>query len=260
MRVIFLKRVAQPKSLSRSNIPESPRPAGLDLHAAKPLVDFLDDVVHAQQILIDLLELALGFLLLDFVFGDARGFFKDQPALFGVGFEQRGDAALLDHAVGIDAHAGIQKQLADVLEARERVVDLIFAGAVAKEPPADGHFIDIEIEHARAIFALGVIEDEHDFRHAGRLAAAGAVEDDVHHRVAAQALGGLLAEHPLEAVNDVALAATVGPDDAGDRGIEDELRAVGEALEPVKDQFFQTHVRAVLHDLKKFPITQLAFP
>ena len=134
-----------------------------------------------------------------------------------------------------------RNSLADVAQARVLVVEQVFAGAVAEEPPADRHLIGVDVQHACAILALGVVEDQDHLGHARRLARGAAVEDDVHHRVAAQALGGLLAEHPLDGVDDVALAAAVGADDAGDRAVEDELGAVGEALEPVNDQFLQTH-------------------
>ena len=52
-----------------------------------------------------------------------------------------------------------------------------------------------------------------DLGQAEAAARAGAVEDDVGHLAAAQALGALLAEHPADGVDDVALARAVGPDD-----------------------------------------------
>ena len=55
------------------------------------------------------------------------------------------------------------------------------------------------------------------------------LEDHVLHALAAQALGALLAEHPRDGVDDVALAAAVGADDGGDAGVEGELGAIGES-------------------------------
>jgi hypothetical protein len=100
---------------------------------------------------------------------------------------------------------------------------------------------------ARAVLTPGIVEDEHDLGHPGGLASPRAVEDHVEHCIAAQALGGLLAEHPLERVDDVALAAAVGSDDAGNRRIEHELGPVGKALKTLDDQLLQLH-RAVLRD------------
>jgi hypothetical protein len=116
--VIFLDRVGEPKFAQLCGIfLERAGPAGLDLHAAQAFLDLLHDVVHAEQVLVNLLELALGFLLLDLVLGDPRRFFEDQPALGGIRFEQRRHASLLDHAVGVDAHARVEEKIADILEA-----------------------------------------------------------------------------------------------------------------------------------------------
>ena len=57
-------------------------------------------------------------------------------------------------------------------------------------------------------------------------------EVNVRHLAAAQALGGLLAEHPTDGIADVALAAAVGADNGGDPfPIEAEFGAIAEALE-----------------------------
>ena len=58
----------------------------------------------------------------------------------------------------IHAHTGVEEKLADILEARLLIVDVIFACAVAKQPTADGDFIGIEIEQASAVFALRIFE------------------------------------------------------------------------------------------------------
>ena len=51
-----------------------------------------------------------------------------------------------------------------------------------------------------------------------RLAVARAGEDDVFHPRAAQALGGLLAEHPTDGVAQVGFSTTVRSDNGGDAG------------------------------------------
>src|SRR3954471_17975682 len=57
----------------------------------------------------------------------------------------------------------------------------------------------------------------------GRFPGVAAVEDDVFHLVAAQALGALLAHHPGDGVGDVALAAPVRADDRRHAFVEGEL-------------------------------------
>ncbi len=115
VRVIFLQRVSEPQLVQSPDVfLIVARLSRLYLYAAQPLLDFFDDVVHAQQVLVHLLQLALRLFLPLFEFRDPCRLFEDQPALFGVCFQQRGDAPLLDHAVRIDADARIQKQFANV--------------------------------------------------------------------------------------------------------------------------------------------------
>ena len=79
------------------------------------------------------------------------------------------------------------------------------------------------------------------FGRAGRLARVAAAEDHVLHAVAAQALGALLAEHPGQRVDDVALAAAVRPDDGGDALFEGQLGPIGKALEAGDFETLQPH-------------------
>ena len=92
-------------------------------------------------------------------------------------------------------------------------VDQVLALAAAIDAAGDVHLGGIDRQPA-----VGVVEDERRLGRVHRLAAAGAgaVEDHVGHLLAAEALGRLLAEHPLDGIDDVALARAVGPDDDGD--------------------------------------------
>ncbi len=101
--------------------------------------------------------------------------------------------------------------------------------------------VHIERQQSRAVFFLRVFEDEHDLGHPRRFAPARSIEDHVEHRVAAQALGGLLAKHPLECIDDVGLAAPIGPDNASNRRVKDEFRPIGETLKSLQDELFQSH-------------------
>ena len=101
-----------------------------------------------------------------------------------------------------------------------------FAGAVARPVAA------VLAGQGCAVVDLGIDQGERDLGHSGGLAVAGAGEDDVLHADAAQALGGLLAQHPHDGVGDVRLAAAVGADHGGDAvSRQMDLRAVAERLE-----------------------------
>ena len=66
---------------------------------------------------------------------------------------------------------------------------------------------------------------------AAGFAGGAAVEDDIHHRPAAERLGRLVAEDPFDGVDDVGFTAAVGPDDADDGFVESDFGFVGEGLE-----------------------------
>ena len=66
-------------------------------------------------------------------------------------------------------------------------------------------------------------ELQSNFSRAGRLSRVAAAEDHVFHSIAAQALGALLAKHPGERIDDVALAASVRPDNRGHAMVERQL-------------------------------------
>ena len=101
-----------------------------------------------------------------------------------------------------------------------------FAGAVARPVAA------LLAGQGSAVVELGIDQGERDLGHSGGLAVARAGEDDVLHADAAQALGGLLAQHPHDGVGDVRLAAAVGADHGGDAvSRQMDLRAVAERLE-----------------------------
>ena len=110
-------------------------------------------------------------------------------------------------------------------------VDQVLAFAAAVDAAGDVDLGGVDGQQAG-----GVVERERDLGGVHRPAAAGAVEDDVGHLRAAEALDALLAEHPLDRVDDVRLARSVRPDDDRDAGGEFEPGLVGEALETDKFQ------------------------
>ena len=208
----------------------------LALQALELLLDLVDDVVHAQQVLLRGFELELGLAAAGLVLRDPGRLLDDRAPLRGLRREDLADLALLDDRVGLRAEPGVHEQLVDVAQAAELAVHQVLALAVPVEPARDDAL-------GRAVGAVAVEarDLEVDLGHLQRLAARGAVEDHVLHRRAAQALDALLAEHPVDRVRDVALAAAVRADDPGDAARERQLLAVAEALETRDLHRIQTH-------------------
>ena len=123
------------------------------------------------------------------------------------------------------AEARIHKQLMDILEPHGVSIDTVFALAGAVIAAGYGHFVLIEREGA-----VAVIEPQRHLGKALRPAHAGAAEYHILHLRAAQAFGGLLAEHPAHRVGNVALSAAIGADNAGDPLVKGEHRFIREGL------------------------------
>ena len=197
---------------------------GLVLGRVELGFDLVDDISEPEQVLSDPVEFSECFDASGLVSADPGGFFEDGPSRAGVGLQDGSDTTLFDDTVG--RTAGAQKQVANVLEPAGFAVDQVFAVPVLPDPAPDLHFG--RFDRQQPTF---VIEGQRRFGESGRLATRGSVEDDVGHLLASHALGALVAENPLDCVDDVALAAPVGSDDPGDIRVEVEPCAVDEALE-----------------------------
>jgi hypothetical protein len=90
--------------------------------------------------------------------------------------------------------------------------------------------------------SVGVGQNQGHLRRPQRFSTAASAEDDVGHLPASHALDALLSEHPLDSVNDIALAAAVRPDDTRHGRIKKKFRFIGEAFESVQYHFFKSHV------------------
>ena len=133
----------------------------------------------------------------------------------------------------------------DIAQATGRFIELVLARAVAENAPRDGDFV---VGGAEVLLAIA--ESQRHLGHAERRAGFGAGKNDILHFAAAQGLGRLLAEHPPDAVEDVALAAAVGPDDGGHSLVKFECGAVGKGLESDDVERLQIHgafLRLLMH-------------
>ncbi len=209
------------------------RLAGLTLQRADLAFHFSNEVLDAQQILLGILELAHGLFFLRLKFGDAGGFFENQPAIFRFAGQDLGDVALRHDAVTGAANAGAHEQLLNVFEAARGFVDEVFGAAIAEYAPGQSHFIIGNLHTGGLkVFCVDAAEGQGHFGHAERLATVGAVKDDVGHFAAAQSFGRLFAEYPSNSVRDVALTAAIGAYDGGYTRLKVQGSLVREGLKP----------------------------
>src|SRR5699024_3598176 len=144
---------------------------------------------------------------------------KDLPALVAFGAHDLGDAALADDGVAVPAHAGVQKQLVDILEPHVLAVDGVLAFAAAVVPAADGHLIRVHVDAA-----VQVVHGQVDHGVAHGAPGLGAANDHVLHLArTAQLLGAGFAQHPADGVGYIAFAGTVGSHHGGDARLDLDL-------------------------------------
>src|SRR5690606_14425342 len=124
----------------------APRLGGLALQAAALLLDLVDDVVDAREVLLRRLELQLGGPAARLVLRDARRLFDQRPAIGRTRGQDPPDLALLDDGVGLRAEARVHQQLVDVLQTALLAVDQVLALARAIQPPDQFDLAPLRLE------------------------------------------------------------------------------------------------------------------
>ncbi len=167
---------------------------------------------------------------------DAGGLLDDGPAILGPGVEHGIELALTDDHVLLAAHARVREQLGDVQQPAGGTVDGVLRVTAAKEGPGDGHLGQVDRELARR-----VVDGERHLGPSERRARRGPGENDVLHLRRAKRARSLCAQDPGDGVDDVGLAAPVGPDHHGDARLELEHGGIGEGFEPLHAERLQEH-------------------
>ncbi len=126
----------------------APRLGGLPLQRAPLLLDLVDDVVNAGEVLLRGFELELGLTPPALVLRDPGRFFDQLPAIGGAGAQDLTDLSLLDDRVGLDAQARIHEQILHIAEAAGFAVDQVLTLARAIEAP---HQFDV-LDDQRRLF------------------------------------------------------------------------------------------------------------
>src|SRR5690606_32832756 len=184
-------------------------------------------------------DATLGLLASLLVLGNAGGFLDEDAQVLGLRFDQARYHALLDDRVGARPQARSEKQVGDVAAPALGAVEQVGRLRVAVHHALDGNFGEAGV--LTGDLAFGVVENQLHGGLAHRLAVAGAVEDDVRHRLAAQVLGRALAHNPAHGIDDIRLATAVRADDGAQVAGEVDGGGIDERLESGKFDAFQPH-------------------
>ena len=212
---------------------------GLSAEAFDLVAEFLADVLDAQQVFARVLETAVRFLAALLVARHAGGFFEEDAQVVRARLDDAGDHALADDGVGARPEAGTEEEIGNVLAADLLVVDEVVRLALAGQ-----RALDRKLGILRPL-AKGateqVVKNQFDRSARHRLAVRRAVEDDVHHRLAAQLRRLGLAQHPAYGIHDVGFAAAIGADDADQLPGQGNRSRIDKGFETGEFEFGQSH-------------------
>ena len=215
-------------AMRRAQLPIALGFARLLAQVAMLLAERDQQILDPEQIVLGRLELELGLVAPGLQAADPGGFLEQPPALGRLGVDQRADLALADDRGAARAGGGIREQHLDVARPQLPAVHPEHRAGAAADPPGQLELVDLpEPRHhegraAQMELDLGEIE---------RRPRGGAGEDHVVHLAAAQPARRGLAHDPAQRVDQIRLAAAVGPDDAGQARLDQQLGRVPERLE-----------------------------
>ena len=158
--------------------------------------------------------------------GYAGCFFEKRPARLRLGLDQLADAALPHHGGRAGAGRLVGEQKLHVLGACFLAVDAVDGARFPLDAAGNLQFISV-VEKGRC-GAVGIVEEQCHFRRIACGAGGRAGEDNVVHAGGAHVLVGTFAHYPSQGFDQVGLAATVRPDDAGQSAFDYELASLDE--------------------------------
>ena len=194
------------------------------------------EITQALEVLRGGGEAPLGTLAASTVLEHPGRLFDDGSAVLGTGVEHGVQLPLADDHVLLAADPRITQKLLDVEQPTGRPVDRVLAVTRTEQRSRDGHLGEVDRQLPGC-----VVDGERHLGPAERRPRRRAGEDDVFHFRRAERTGTLGAEHPGHRVDDVGLAAPIGPDHDGDAGFEFQHGRVRKGLETLHAERLQEH-------------------
>ncbi len=215
------------------------RHLGLRFQPFHLAAEFEADVLDPRQVLARILEPSLRFLAPLLVAGDPGRLLEKDAQVVRPRLDDARDHPLADDRVGARAEAGAEEEIGDVLAPYLQVVDEVVRLPLPRQRALDRKFGILRPLAERP--AEQVLENQLDGSARHGLAARRPVEDDVHHRLAAQFGSFRLAQHPAHGIHDVGLAAAIWPDDADQLPGDGNGCRIDEGLEAGEFESGQAH-------------------
>ena len=216
------------------------RLARLALQRLKLRGELADEVGEAGEVGLGRGKPELGLVPAAVQAGDSGRVFEHAPALLRRGVDDLADPALAHERGRARPGRRILEQQPHVAGAHIPAVDPVSRARLALDP--SHHFERVAVVELGRRFALAVVDEEGDLGAVARGAILGAGEDHVLHRRAAHALIRGLAHGPAQRLEQVRLAAAIGPDDAGEPAFDQEFGRFDEGLEAEKAKTGDLHV------------------
>ena len=191
--------------------------------------EFAPDVVDPRQVVLRVVQPRLGFATALAIFRNPRRLFEKHPQIFGLGFDDPRNHPLLDDCVRARPESGTHEQVGDVAAAHHLIVDVIGRVALAGQHALDRQLGELAPLAADA--AQAVVEHQLDAGAPDALAFAGAVENDVLHRFAAQRRCPGFPQHPAHRVDHIGFTTAVGADNRDELAWCGNMGGVDERLE-----------------------------
>jgi hypothetical protein len=189
-------------------------------------LDFADDIVEAAEIGFGGAQPEFRFMPPLMQTADARGFFEDGAPRQRLLADQESDLPLPHESGRGGARRSVGEEELHVALAHVAPVDAIDRSRLAFDAP--GNLDRVIFVEGAGRGAVGIVDEQRDFRHVARRPRRGAGEDDVIHFAAAYGRRPCLSHHPAQGIEQIGFAATIGTDDGGQTGLDKKLRRLDE--------------------------------
>ena len=202
----------------------------------QPGLDLADQVMHAQDVLPGLVELAKRVGPARLIAGQSSGLL-DQPAPLLWAQRQRCvDQALPDDGIRALGEPTLAEQIVEIAEAHSAAIEQVHVLAGTIRATGDRHFRKLDRQPVRAI-----VQRDSRLCHTHARAAFAAGKDHILALFGTQQRKGLLAQHPTHGIGNVGLATAVRTDNRRDPSVKEKLGAVGECLVAQEVEMLKSH-------------------